>query len=214
MGRRLVYIYKMLLKHMSPNTVQEQIKDLNENSLGENGEHGPRFDFSDLFTAYKTFIKRADEIWAQPNLSKADFNELDRLWKSVYQEQAKLPAHVIHQFMHPNRSFLIGGKPPEFNEPKLPRNSKFDDGKSVFAKSGDYVFGSDFGVVRDRMEPAKPARWHSAGCRRNGGRRVAADFAALSRLVEVITNNYQQTFKEAPSHSIESRATSSTSDLR
>ena len=205
------YMYKMILKYLRPAIAIDQMNDLNFKGMGKNGEYGSRFDFNPLFAAYKIYLQRANAIWTE-NLAAATLAELNSLWVSVFQEQAKLPIHVIHQFFHPDRSFIgKGNTHPEFNEEALPRHLQ-KHYRCVFPQNGRRDFGVHFGLVRYNM-PDRPAYIGTMLSAERVRMTVfmKADLEALSNLLRVIIKNHEQTFTELSSLSHEMTSTSSTS---
>jgi hypothetical protein len=75
----------------------------------------------DAYQAYQQYYKNVD--WEKMKIHKLDKQyceatqgELMRLWLAVGQIQATLPAHVIQEYFHKNRAFLVNGKLPRFDK--------------------------------------------------------------------------------------------------
>ncbi|MDP1602597.1 MAG: hypothetical protein Q8M03_04975 [Legionella sp.] len=115
------HMCRMLIKHMDNETKREMLKKcdaIEKNGLTylQQGEvkQSRHFDFTPLINALKNYVEQFD---------KRTKNENDEAWRTVGISQCDLPAHVVHEYCRPDRSFNEFNEPSfhEFNEPSLPR---------------------------------------------------------------------------------------------
>ncbi len=208
------YMYKMILKYMRSPTaeaaVTEQLHALNTYGLGGTSKvpstYGARFDFQPFITAYRRYLEE----------SKVRFitSDLEPFWLATCKEQAMLPAHVIQQYCHPNRSFLMDRNPPVFNESTLPRNNtaklsffSSDEAQNIFMSIQFGIFsiskgrmGKDFGLMRVDHNHATIWRAGLGFSQLLCESTRTADLNAIIKLCEVIQWNYAETFIDLPEH--------------
>lgn len=143
------------------------------------------FNYQPLLNAYDTYIKSFDP----PESGRWDWDRRDKYWCTVVGlAQRMLPAHVLHEYCHPERSFYPNARTPDFKEPTLPRSLRIYNlisgadetvaghGEASFAAG----FGLDFALVRRR-----DSAWAGGVRMRMVGGYVAPDFAAVTALCEV-----------------------------
>ncbi len=71
------------------------------------------FDLTPLKTALNRYVQGYD-VWDR----MGNYTEMKSAWMTVGLAQRDLPAHVLHEYCRPDRSF---GSRPEFNEQSMPR---------------------------------------------------------------------------------------------
>ncbi len=95
------HMWEMLMSFMSEEHAARQFELL----LNYGTEHGPHFDFTALINAYENYMNKFDAA------NEAEGNEL---WAKVGRAQQNIPAHVVHEYCNPKKSFY---NIPTFQEP-------------------------------------------------------------------------------------------------
>ena len=133
------HMWRMLLKYLPTPEAAAQARDLKE--VGT--DYGPHFDLNELPKALNTFIEDYDR-----------WNDVERIhhWcKVVGGAQRLLPAHVVNEYCHPDRSFYPTPTFTDTDTP-LPRTraiyvNKADDEWFSVLYSGGRI-GDSFAVAR------------------------------------------------------------------
>lgn len=165
------YMCRMLEEKMDNDTkahllerieAMEQINETTSKPVGltysqNNKEYqSAHYDFSPLKTALKHYV---DEYNKKPIKSDADWAILDQIWiKEVGGAQRDVPAHVAHEYCHPDRSFYNASssdKLPTFKDTKLPRELSFynwdsrqDERWFPLPASSTSGLGFNFAIIR------------------------------------------------------------------
>ena len=195
------YLFEMLEKHMSDDEITDQRRELIDSGLGENGEYGSSFDFQPFKNAFSQYIKSDNEFFANPNPTAQECEALNQLWKTVWAEQAKLPAFFIHEYLDPNSPFFNKqGPQPESADRILVRNAEIKSNgiTNIFTSERPMKFGVDFGLLRSSSETATEAVVVCRDCAWIGyvEKTTDPDFAALSFLIDVTMNKQQDALDE------------------
>lgn len=158
-------------------------------------QHGAKknsttFAFTPLINAYNTYLQ-AYEQW---NVGENSEEDVIKAWVAVGVAQRDLPAHVIQEYCHPDRSF----KPrPTFsvNENQLPRETKYYDFKTSkevtllpLTISDSEGLGVDFTLFRR----GGPLRKY---CGRGPLWGAAIDLEVISHLDAVRTDDIKQSLE-------------------
>ncbi|WP_196398884.1 SidC [Legionella saoudiensis] len=205
------HMQRMLEKYMDANTgvvMLKRVQAMEELILGPGLFKEPRglvytqkgkeyrsvhFDLNPLKNALKEYIQAYDEIAKETD---TDWEVLDKIWLKVGLAQREVPAHIAHEYCHPNRSFedisnnlnLLDASRPE----NLTRQLKFylngihsyDFWFSPNSYSIDSGLGFPFVIVR---------AMRGAAVRMRGGGRVASlDLAAIEAIEKVRTEDLKQ----------------------
>ena len=159
--------------------------------------------------ALKTYVDSFDGLYKVEN-----WDELKRLWiRGVGQAQRDLPAHVVHEYCHPDRGFEPELTVEKLNHKPFPRRLKTDEGDWWVARyNGGGIGGSEinikgFGVVRynhTRAEVAHVPGWPVVAGTGPTYRptpwwaelELASDHSSLTKLYEARTSQ----LKEIQSH--------------
>lgn len=161
------HMWKMLLKYMPKEAAALQFVELEEKGT----VHGKHFSLSPLIKALNTYVKSYG-TWYKASA----WDKIKQHWcQEVGGCQLLLPAHVIHEYCHPSRSFVPC---PVFNEESLPRRMQLSGGGNWFTmeyRGGK--LGVTFGILRHN--------WSAAAVEEGGFRWwvvCLTDIEALQRL--------------------------------
>jgi hypothetical protein len=176
-----------LFAHPKPRGLRYTTKD--------NIEHQDTgFDLTPLINALNHYVTEYNRI---PNKTEADWEALDKIWvEEVGRAQRDIPAHIAHEYCHPERSFADVNNNNELLNAANPRNLKrqlkfynVDTGKDDFwfspgSYSIDSGLGFSFGILRpaSRACGAGRARWCGP----------TMDSVALTTIDNVRTNDREQ----------------------
>ncbi len=138
------HMWTMLLKYLPEEEAALQLHSLEMNGT----EHGTHFNLSLLIATLETYSLNC-KAWYEAG----DWEELKKQWcTEVGSAQRLLPAHVVNEYCHPNRSFL---PIPDFTQGNLPRVRAISVDIDGSAKMGEWFSGDsnghslgEFGVVR------------------------------------------------------------------
>jgi hypothetical protein len=154
------HMWKMLLTYLPKDTVIKQLKEFEEKgvtyhrSIGDKKEEKvteKHFDLLPLISKLNHFVKECKEVIEKDKEDPEknnDFEKLKTIWcNGVGGEQKKVPAHVAHEYCHPERNFYSAST---FDEPSLPRKAEFFVLKhgNVHWFSIDSGLGSQFAISR------------------------------------------------------------------
>ena len=147
-------------------------------------EHSKHFDFSPLKKALEHYIQGYANWEASGNIQ-----EMTSAWMKVGEEQRKLPAHALNEYLRLDRSFF---PTPAFDEKALPRTLMFYNystkaNEALLGPGGRRGLGVDFALVR--------GVGGMGGTWRRGVETPRIDLAAVSRLDEVRTADLTQSRK-------------------
>lgn len=187
------HMCRMLERHMDEPTKADMLKrceaiekdGLNYTQKGQNycTKH---FDLTPLKTALKDYVDGFGH-WSVTNNRGA----MKVAWMRVGLEQRDVPAHVIHEYCRPDRSF----ETPTFKEDTLPRSMRFNN-----YKKGQYELlfpliitdisglGVDFALIR-------ALSWGTGVGDEQGCKQVDIDLLAIGRLDEVRTEDLKQSLE-------------------
>ena len=163
------------------------------------------FDLTPLTNALKHYVaeydKRTNKVEA--NWEASDWEALEKIWvEEVGRAQREIPAHIAHEYCHPDRSFEDINKNEALLSAATPRNLKrqlkfynystydYDVWFSPHSNSTDSGLGFSFGILRD---------WRGGNGCYGGGAGVAggreADSAALMTISKVRTKDREQSLR-------------------
>ncbi len=131
------HMWTMLRKYLPDEAAAQQLS-ITGSWVAQYGLHagvsgGP---LDNLAKALKTYIDKCGNLF---------FNSEKHWQKQVGGAQLWLPAHVIHEYCHEDRSF---DPCPTFIEPTLPRTRKIDEGEWFTAVYNGGKLGEKFGIYR------------------------------------------------------------------
>ncbi|MGC1181762.1 SidC [Legionella sp.] len=201
----------MLERYMNDDTKQELLKRVQhiEEPIGtlfkkqrrftytQNGKEyrSAHFDLTPLKQALRTYIEAYSK---SPRATDADWEELNTLWINIGLLQRKIPAHIVHEYCHPKRSFQDVVQNPSLLEASNPAN--LERGLMFynwFTKSYDAWFTSaspredsdlnfSFAILRARVQEGV----HAAGrVRPLSAWLFAIDLSAIEVIDEVRTKD-------------------------
>ena len=161
------------------------------------------FDLTPLISALKHYVSEYNKI---KNKTEADWERLDKIWvEMVGMAQRMVPAHIAHEYCHPDRSFEDITKNNALldasNPANLKRQLKFYNGETgnddawftPNSHSADSGLGFSIGILRGRW---RRGAWGSGG--RQGGavacvdQMLVVDLVALTSIDEVRTSDCKQ----------------------
>lgn len=161
-----LYMFDVLKKsYIKPEVLLQQIREYNEPDCEFTKTHGRHFNFHPIIQCWENFSTYIESFTpdALQALAKgsAEDKEFQRLFQLIVTESAKLPMHVINQFLDSARSLVMNGSLATFNEPTLVRTNSIvdmDDGSeticdSLHSKGSD--FGVTYGVMRMQSKPVR-----------------------------------------------------------
>lgn len=205
------HMCRMMEKYMDNTTKHDLLKRVHriEELVGEGLFQAPRglpytqngnehrsahFDLTPLKQALKAYI---DGYNKSPNQNIADF-ALETLWVKIRMPQRDLPAHIVHEYCHPNRSFESVSQNTSLldtaNPNNLVRQLKFYNcttrtNDSWFTPDSNSGLGFWFAILRAARLTAEMI---------GGGRRnipadcVAIDLAAIEAIDKARTDDLKQ----------------------
>jgi hypothetical protein len=163
---------------------------------GQMIEHrAAHFDLTPLISALTHY---ADEHNKTKNKTESDWTALDKIWiEEVGRAQRDIPAHIAHEYCHPDRSFLdvlynqtlLDATNPDNLKRQLGFYNYVTRNNDLWFSPGSYLvdsgLGFSFGILRTRGEPrgGSPRDWP-------GG--LMTDPFALTAIDKVRTNDLQQ----------------------
>ncbi len=145
------HMWKMLRKYLSNEEAAQQLSVLGS-WVSKYGLHAgvPGGPLHTLATALKAYIDNYDAWHKEKN-----YIAMENSWsKQVGGAQRALPAHAIHEYCRPDRSFIPC---PSFMEPTLPRTRKTEEGEWFTAVCNDGLLGEKFAVLRYNCTGARCA---------------------------------------------------------
>ncbi|MDR3491370.1 MAG: hypothetical protein P4M12_04905 [Gammaproteobacteria bacterium] len=158
--------------------------------------HDTGFDLRPLICALRHYV---DEYNRRPNKTEADWEVLDKIWiEEVGRSQRDIPAHIAHEYCHPDRSLddvnnnktLLDAANPDNLKRQLRfynyETGNYDVWFSPASFTLDSGLGFSFGIV--------PAPTGAGGARAwvAGAGRATIDAAALTAIDEVRSNERKQ----------------------
>ncbi|MDR3491671.1 MAG: hypothetical protein P4M12_06460, partial [Gammaproteobacteria bacterium] len=183
------HMCRMLEKHMDADTKAVMLAKCEKMELegltytqDSQEFNSPHFDFTQLKEALKTYVDGCDGWYAARNWAA-----IDAAWLKVGLAQRDVPAHVVHEYCRPDRSF---DPRPQFDEPSLPRISTFinfltynQEAWFPLAAADKSRLGFDFAIYRGFVRCGGARRLALAGGGAGVGRAgVCVDLAAVSHL--------------------------------
>ena len=126
------HMWKMLLKYLPPDAARSQAQGFTTGSWVS--LYGVHVNWQNLIDALKTYIDNHGKWTTSAQYANHWIHQ-------VGGAQLLLPAHVIHEYCRPDRSF----EPcPTFMEDTLPRTTKLDGGKELDRSN----LGTSYGLLR------------------------------------------------------------------
>ena len=126
------HMWKMLLKYLPPDAARTQAQGFTTGSWVS--QHGVHASWQNLIDALKTYIDNCGKWTTSEQYTNHWIHQ-------VGGAQLLLPAHVIHEYCRPDRSF----EPcPTFIEDTLPRTTKLDGGNELNRSE----LGTSYGLLR------------------------------------------------------------------
>ena len=183
-----------------PNGLHYTTQDKAGNIIDHRDAH---FDLTPLISALKHYVSEFDKI---KNKTEVDWERLDKIWVEIVgMAQRMVPAHIAHEYCHPDRSFEDITKNNALldasNPANLKRQLKFYNGETgnddawftPNSHSADSGLGFSIGILRGwRM-------WAGGGKRRAAGvagacmdQMLVVDLVALTSIDEVRTSDCKQ----------------------
>lgn len=206
-----------MFEHPKPRGLQYTTHDKRGQTIAHNEAH---FDLTPLKKALTHYVHEYDKKF---NKTKADWEVLNKIWtEEVGRAQRDIPAHIAHEYCHPNRSFKDVNQDKALlnasNPGNLKRQLKFYNFETSnndvwFARDSydrDSGLGFSFGIMRGEVQRALAGRDAIASCV-TGGRTADLDLAVLKTIDEVRSNDRKQSLlnlsqtpnlKTGQSHSI------------
>lgn len=159
------HMWKMVVRYLPKEEVRKQLESLDNGEWV--AEHGVQVSWQNLIDALQSFIANYDG-WKE--------SSVEHWITEVGAAQVLLPAHVINEYRHPDRSF----EPcPKFDELILPRS---DIVGWIF--NGDYILGKNCAWLRS-WSPKVPVYYGE--CPTNMKECVIHDYKAIRTLFEIRT---------------------------
>lgn len=188
------HMCRMLEQHMDEDTKASMLKrceTIEKDGLKytQNGEEHctKHFDLTPLKTALKEYVDGYDN-WSNTD----NWDAMEAAWMKVGIAQRDVPAHVIHEYCRPDRSF----ENPSFKEGTLPRFATFYNylnsrvgalfPLAITESSG---LGVDFALIRGRRA------WDGGGREWECAAELRQDLVAVGRLDEVRTADVKQSLE-------------------
>ncbi len=159
------------------------------------------FDLAPLINVLNHYVAEYDQ---KSNKTTADWDALEKIWiEEVGRVQRGVPAHIAHEYCHPERSFDEVNENKNLLDASNPANLKrqlkfynYDTGNDdVWFSPNSYLIdfglGFSFGILRGAGAGACSAVWGRPR-RRSRSRAVEIDSAALATIDKVRTNDREQ----------------------
>ena len=154
------------------------------------------FDLTPLISALRYYAVESNKM---PNTTEAELERLNKIWVEVVgREQRMLPAHIVHEYCHPDRSFEDVNDNNDLlnaaNPGNLKRQLKFYNNDTcnydIWFSPRDYSvdsgLGFSLGILRCSGRTARGWKW---GCSEDAAR---DDADTLTTIDKVRTNDCQQ----------------------
>ncbi len=213
------YMCRMLENYMDDNTKKEllnrveRMEDLIEEELfkkprgllyTQKGKEyrSAHFDLTPLKKALENYIEAYDK---SPKNTDEDWEALDALWIKVGLPQRDVPAHIAHEYCHPNRSFRHVSKRPLLLSSNLERSFKFynrvTDAYDFWFTSNSYSvdsgLGFSFAIAREAGDSMADGWGEVEGCD------VLYDIEAIKAIDKARTDDLKQSLNNLASPSIQ-----------
>ena len=141
------HMWTMIKKHMPDDAIREQIKAMDTGAWVK--QHNKSANWQSLVDALQKEIELINASkWTE---------EVVHWQRQVGGAQRQLPAHVVNEYCHPQRSFE---KCPDFTQgAELPRTRKTDEGEWFTATYNGGQLGEKFAVLRGAEKGEAQAWW-------------------------------------------------------